>query len=466
MKVAQDKPVRAVEAGARDASEVTREIARRIVDTRFEDLPADVVDYSRTLAMSALAGMIAGPASTGSDIVTRYVQRAGGSPEASVIGGGFRSSVEAAALANATYAHATEYEDDSFPEAVSSYTIFPAIFALGEHLHCDGRTAIEAFVLGYETQARIGLACREARRLGYMVLSLAGALGCAAAGAKILRLDARQTVNALSIAASQASGLGYQTGSMAHIVEMGFAARNGLTAAMLAADGFTGQPDILEAQRGLFNIITAGNIENPGALLADWGAPYRVLEVGIKDYPCCYHLQRIIAAMRALREAGTISADTVDTIRVEVNAFFPTVVQHPEPRDPIEAQFSLPHAIAAALLEPRVLPASFAMEKIEHPAFQHLRARVETVVREDWGWAPTGWTPRITIRSTDGTEWVEEPPSIRGQPPDLLTFEQCIDKYRGCADGVLSPARVTGSVDILRRLDACEDVAKLMQIVA
>lgn len=444
---------------------ITREIARRVAATAFGDLPADVVDYSKTLAMSALGAMVAGPACVGSDIVTRYVRRAGGSAEATVLGGGFRAAVEWAALANATYAHATEYEDDSFPEAVSSYTLFPAILALGEHLGSDGRDVITSFVLGYETQARIGLACREARRLGYMVLALAGSIGCAVSAAKLLGLDQRRTINAISLAASQGSGIGYQTGSMAHIVEMGFAARNGLTAALLAADGFTGQPDVLEAPRGLFNIITAGKVESIESILAHWGRPYRVLEVGIKQYPCCYHLQRIIESTVALRDAGRIAPDAVEEVQVEVNAFFPTVVQHPEPRDEIEAQFSLPHAVASSLLEPRVLPSSFSMDRIRAPEVQALRRRVKMIVREDWGWTPTGWTPRIRYRLRDGTQIVEEPQRSKGQPPDLLGFDACIGKYRDCVDSVLSPEKVAESVEMLRSLDQCADVSALMRVV-
>ena len=231
---------------------------------------------------------------------------------------------------------------------------------------------IEAFVLGYEAQARIGLACREARRLGYMVLSLAGSIGCAVAAAKLLGLDATGTTMAISLAASQASGIGYQTGSMAHIVEMGFSARNGLTAALLAAEGFTGQPDVLEAPRGLFNIITAGKVDDPAKVLTDWGVPYRVLDVGIKHYPCCYHLQRIIETTLELREQRGLTAGDIEAIDVEVNAFFPTVVQHPEPHDDIEAQFSLPHALAIAMLEPRVLACRIQEGKNRRRAFPPL----------------------------------------------------------------------------------------------
>src|SRR5690606_31595290 len=141
-----------------------------------------------------------------------------------------------------------------------------------------------------EAQARIGLACLQARRNGYMVLSLAGSIGCAVAAAKLLGLNENQTTMAISIAASQGSGIGYQTGTMAHIVEMGFAARNGIAAALMAKQGMTGQPDVLEADRGLMMMITGGKIDNPDAIIGDWGKPYRLMQIGIKSYPCCYHL--------------------------------------------------------------------------------------------------------------------------------------------------------------------------------
>ena len=444
----------------------TREIAARVSGTQFEDFSDQDVSYSKTLAMSALGAMVAGPHCVGSDKITRYVKRAGGAEEASVLGAGMKAPVEMAALANGTFAHATEYEDDSFPEAVSSYTLFPAILAMGEKLGSSGQDVISAFILSYEAQARIGLACREARRLGFMVLSLAGSIGCAVAGAKLLKLDEESTANAIAIASSQASGIGYQTGTMSHIIEMGFSARNGLTAALLAADGFTGQQDILEAPRGLFNIITAGKAENPDAILGDWGKPYRINEIGIKSYPCCYHLQRMIETTAAVREEEGLSADDIKSISVEVNAFFPTVVQHAEPNDEIQAQFSLPHSLAIAMLEPQVLPSGFSREKINDPKFAAFRKKVETIVREDWGWTPTGWTPNLTYRLADGRIIKRSPETARGQPPALLGFAECIPKYRGCVEGVLPESQIVTSIEIMAKMDKCADIGELMRTVA
>lgn len=446
---------------------ITREIAERIVNTHYKDLSEKDISYTRTLAMSALGAMVAGPYCMGSDIVTRYVQRIGGTPEATVLGAeGFKTSVEMAALANGTYAHATEYEDDSFPEAVSSYTLFPPILALGEKLRANGEQIIVALVLAYETQARIGLACREARKLGYMVLSLAGSIGCAVASAKLLGLNVEKTANAISIAASQASGIGYQTGTMAHVIEMGFPARNGVAAAYLAADGFTGKQDILEAPRGLFNIITAGKVDKVEQIINDWGKPYRIHEIGIKFYPCCYHLQRLIQDTLAVKEEYGLTVDDIEEIEVHVNAFFPTVVQHPEPHTAIEAQFSLPHALAIALLKGDVTPDGFAMKNVEALEFVNFRKRVKTVVREEWGWDPHGWTPEMQYRLKDGRTITRNPVAIKGQPPAVLTFEECIPKYRGCVEGIIPEESIAHSIEMMRTLEQLDDVSILINTVA
>lgn len=441
---------------------ITVGIAQRVAATHIEDLTQDAINYSATLAMSALGAMVSGHRCAGGAEMIRYIKRLGGAPQATVLGSNFKTSVELAALANGTFAHATEYEDDSFPEAVSSYTLFPPIFALAEHLHSHGSRVIEAFVAGYEVQARIGLACREARGVGYMVLSLAGSLGVAAAAARMLGLDVKQTVNAISIAASQGQGIGYQTGTIAHIVEMGFSARNGITAAFMAAEGMTGQPDVLEAPRGLMNMITGSKVEDPGKILEDWGKPYRIFEVGIKSFPCCYHLQRIIeCSQEMIRERG-LHAEDIAKVDVEVNAFFPTVVQHHEPRDEIQAQFSLPHAVAVGVLEGKVVPASFSRERIEDERFCRFRRKVRAIIRDEWGWAPTGWNPRITYTLITGEVIVREPAFAKGQPPALLDFDESIPKFRSCVDDVLPPDRVHRSIDMLRQLVDLPDAGALL----
>lgn len=445
---------------------VTRMIAERVSSITLTDVPQESVDYAKTLMLSAIGAIVQGPDCTGGDIITRYVERSGGAEEAMLFATGQRLPMEAAALANATFAHSTEYEDDSFPEAVSSYTIVPAVLAVAEHCGAGGADMIAAFIAGYETQARIGLACREARRRGYMVLSLAGSIGCAAAAARLMGLNAEKTAHALSLAASQANGLGYQTGTMAHIVEMGFSARNGICAALLAKDGYTSQLDILEAPRGLFNLICADKVDAVEKIIEDWGKPYRIHEVGIKEFPCCYHLQRMIETALELRETEGLRPDQIVGIEVHVNAFFPTVVQHDEPSNEIEAQFSLPHALAVGLLEDQIDQKSFAAKRIADPAYRQIRSLVKTVVREDWGWTPTGWTPRITFFLKDGRSILREPEHSRGQPPNLFSFPECEPKFRKCVTERLSEDAIQAAIKYLSSLETQRDISGLIQALA
>lgn len=446
--------------------EITRELGERVYKLDISDLSPEVVDYTKSLALSAFGAMIAGVNYPSAQTLLRYISRQQGAPEATVLGVWHKTTAEMAALATGTFAHATEYEDDSFPEAVSSYTVFPVVFAMGEYLKSCGPRVIEAFVAGYEVQARIGLAARKARLLGYMLLPGAGAIGCAAAAAKLLGLDAKETTMALSVAASQASGIGYQTGTMAHIIEMGFAARNGITAARLAKEGYTGQPDVLEAPRGWLHVVTGGDVENPESIIDDWGKPFRILEAGIKQYPCCYHLQRLIETAVDVRQELNLEADDVRKIKVEVNPFFPTVVQHPEPRDEMEAQFSLPQAMAAALIDDRVLPSSFSRESIAAAPYQAFRKKVETHVREDWSWSPIGWTPNMEFTLRDGTVVTRQPESSKGQPPNLLAFDDVIEKYENCLDTMLPRERIDESLALLRNLETVCDLSAVVEAVS
>jgi 2-methylcitrate dehydratase len=248
-------------------------------------------------------------------------------------------------------------------------------------------------------------------------------------------------------------------------LEMGLSARNGIAAALLAKEGYTGKPDVLEAPRGLLHIMTAGKAEDPQTILDDWGKPFRLLEAGIKQYPCCYHMQRLIEAGEKVRAEHGIGADDIEHISVEVNAFFPTVVQHPEPSNEMEAQFSLPQGMAAAFLEDKILPSSFSRERIAEPAFKEFRSRVETVVREDWGWVPTGWTPNMVFTLKDGREIVENPVSSKGQPPNLLPFDAVIEKYENCLSSMLPRASIDDSLPMLAAFETVPDISAVVEAV-
>ena len=442
----------------------TIRVAELVCNTKLDQIPGEVIDYSKSLALSALGGMVSGAHIPSCKIITRYVQRMGGNREASVAASGFKTSVENAALANSHFAHTTEYEDDSMPEGVSAYTLYPPLFALAEMLGSSGSRLLEAFAVGYEVQSRLGIDCNNARKRGYLNLSLMGVLGVAAGAAKLLDLDVERTASALSLAASQGAGLTRQTGTDAHFIEMGIAGRDGLAAALWAADGLTGSATIFEGAKGFLDLKTAGEVTKPTDVINNWGKPYRVLAVGIKSYPCCYHMQRYIQGVSDLKRVHGFRSGDVERVEVEVNPMVPQFIRFPEPKNLAEARFSMPHSLAVAILDDRITLRSFSDERVQDQDARELRQKVKMIVHEEWQYGGAGPYP-LTVILKDGTKLSKDCLQVNGQPPDLLPVDQVIQKYRLCTDPILAEDRIQESIRMTLRLEEVDNVSRLMETV-
>lgn len=439
----------------------TRRLAEMICETSFAQLPAEVVDYAKRLTVSCLGGMVAGSELPISRKVASYVRQMGGNPHAVVTGAGFRTSVENAAFATAIFAHATEYEDDSMPEGVTTYSIIPPIFALAEWLNYPGERLIEAFVVGQEVQARMGIDFKATRRRGIINLPFAGIFGVVSASAKMLGLSVEQTEMALSLTASQAGGLIRQLGSMAHFFESGSAARDGLAAAMLAAEGLRGDWGILEGPRGLYDVATGGDITAPNDPIANWGSPFRIMEVGIKRFPCCYQEQRIIDGVLDLKHAHNLRSDQIESVQVEVNPNFVLSMKYPNPIDAAQARFSIHHSVAVALMDDRITMGGYTDEAANDPAYAEFRNRVKLVVHDDWEWGATVGTNPVTIHLKDGSSVSIQCARARGWPPELLSWDEVRDKYFLCTERLLGTAKTEESLAMGVELDRLESVGKL-----
>ncbi len=444
----------------------TIRVAELVCKTKLDQIPREVVNYSKSLALSALGGMVAGAPIPSGKAVTRYIQRMGGNPEATVVASGFKTSVENAALANGHFAHTTEYEDDSMPEGVSAYTLYPPLFALSERLGSPGSRLLEAFAVGYEVQSRLGIDCNNARKRGYLNLSLTGALGIAAGAAKLLDLDVERTAWALSLAASQGCGLTRQTGTDAHFIEMGVAGRDGLASALWAAEGLTGSTTIFEGPKGFLDLKTAGEVSKPADVVNKWGIPYRVMAVGIKSYPCCYHLQRYIQGVVDLKKAHGFRAGDVERVEVEVNPMVPQFIRYPEPRNMAEARFSMPHSLAVAILDDRITLRSFSDERVKDKDTRGLSQRVKMIVHEDWQYGALAGPYPLAVILKDGTRLSKDCKKVNGQPPDLLPVEQVIQKYRLCTEDLLAEDKIQESIRRTLGLEELDNVARLMDTVA
>ena len=251
----------------------TRTLAQFIADTEYDNLPSPVVDAAKTAILDGVANVVAGSVQELADIIGRYVRDAGGSPQSSVVGWGYKTNPPAAAFANGVFGHCLDYEIQGFPPTHGTSSCLPAALALAELHRVPGSRVITAYVLGWEIQGRLRAASAPATAPGYHPPGLVGPLGGAAAAAKTVGLDADQTLMALGIAASRTGGLTANTGTMVKSTHPGNAARMGAEAAILAGMGYTASDEVLESPVGYAAAIFGGDFNwdvATGGLGASW----------------------------------------------------------------------------------------------------------------------------------------------------------------------------------------------------
>jgi len=438
--------------------------ANFIVETGYEQIPREVVKLAKRSILDGLGCILAGTAEASGMIATEYVKEMGGTPEASVIGGGFKTSTPQAALANGTMGHALDYDD----VAVNwlghpTVALLPAVLAIGEREKFSGREPLAGYIVGFEVAAKLGAAIGLGHYgWGWHATVTLGTMGAAAAVANMLRLNAHQTKMALGIAASLAGGTRQNFGTMTKPFHAGSAARNGTVAALMAKKGFTADEAILESPMGFCKLFSGGAQHDSAKAAEGLGAPFDILSPGVsmKPYPCCYLTHRCIdAILYLIREYG-IRAEDVELVECRTSEFLPQVLIHSQPRAALEGKFSMQYCMAIALLDGQVGLNQFTDEKVLDPKAQELLKRVKLVHPEG-----TSFNEAVTIRLKDGRDLCHEVASPKGDPQNPLTDEELAAKYRDCAGIVLSPEDTQNSFDMVSHFEDLENVCKLMDLL-
>jgi len=219
----------------------TSHIAEFVTKSRWEDCPAEAVGAARRAILDCLGVMLAGSVEPAARIVTEIARSEGGAPLATVVGTLLRTGAVWASLANGTAAHALDFDDTNFAMmGHPSAPVLSAALAAGELALADGRSLVHAFLLGFEVETTLAEVMNPPHyEKGFHATGTLGVMGAAAAAARLLGLDASQTRTALAVAASQASGLKENFGTMTKPFHAGHAARSGVLSALLAREGFT-----------------------------------------------------------------------------------------------------------------------------------------------------------------------------------------------------------------------------------
>ena len=441
----------------------TARLAEFVVKTSFEDCPPEAIAGVRRAALDTLGVTLAGAGEPAARLVRRVVRAEGGTRLATVIGTRLVTAPGWAALANGTAGHAHDFDDTSFAlMGHPSVPLLSAALAAGEAEMADGRAVVLAYVVGFEVGAALGTAVNPAHYTrGWHATSSIGTLGCAAAAARLLRLDVEQTRHALALAASHAAALKENFASMPKPYHAGPAARSGVLAAQLAREGFTASATALEGRQGYAAAFGAAHALDPACEAL--GRRWQILASGIavKPYPSCALTHAAIDALLDLRARHGFGADDVAAIEVGVNRVAPDVLAHTRPATPLERKFSMQFCAAAAAAEGRVDLASFA-DAEPAAAVRALMARVAMVVDpalpdelEQHAWS------RVTVRLRDGRTLASPPRGAQGHPATPLSAEALRAKFLGCATRVLGGEEAEGVAMLLEHLEDVPDIRAL-----
>jgi 2-methylcitrate dehydratase PrpD len=430
-------------------------LAAWCADLTWERLPTDVHARAAELTLDLLGVAIRGSTepSTGPvrAVVNGYVSADG----ASGVGVTSRLVPSAAALLNGTAAHAIELDDVTRESSLHpGVAVIPAALAIAEHRTAGGRAFLEAVVAGYEVVIRVGNALNPASAYarGFHPTGVAGAFGAAVAAARLMGLDAPAITNAIGIAGTMASGsLEYLSdGSWTKRLNAGWAANVGVTAAELAAAGFTGPASALEGRLGTLHAYT--DAPRSHLLVDGLAESYQISRVATKPYGCCRYNHGLIDGVLRIRAEYAVDPSAVRRIRLGVLSAGALLVADPidqkrAPRNPVDAQFSAPFAAAIALVHGAAGASQYSQLVVDDPAIRALMAVTDCYSSPDLDAAyPERWPAAVEIEMTDGRVYETRVEYALGEPENPLPGDALRLRFRDLVGDRL-PASATQQLE-------------------
>ena len=453
-------------------SSPTRTLAEYIAGLSYKDIPQEVVSHIKLSFIDSLGCALFGSTLPWGKIITSFTKELGKGKGALIWGDGAEVPSTSAPLANGTFIHSFEMDDLHRVGVIHPGSeAIPAADALVRHVGAvDGKRLLTAVVAGYEVGCRVGMTGGAAQlRRGFHPSATSGTFAAGAAAAKMLRLNPDKTVHALGISGTQAAGLmAAQHSSMVKRMHPGRSAQAGVYGALLAAKGFTGIEDVLEAPYGGF---CSTFIDNPNLshLTDRLGERFETLNVGFKPYPCCGSNHTSIDALKKiLREHPEVGAANVEKIRIRTSRVTKLHVGWPyEPKSMTTAQMNLPFCVAVLLHDRDFFVDQVTEKSIRRPDILATTKRIEVI--EDSQFDLLGDEGRhgvdVEVELRDGKSYREKVLHAKGSDKHPMKRDEVLQKFHLLASRVLSRSRVDKLEDTLlnlERLDDARQIAKLL----
>jgi 2-methylcitrate dehydratase PrpD len=458
---------------------LTKYIVEFVRSTKFTDLPPDVIELGKKSILDGLGLALAGSRAQNGKLFREYVASIG-LPDrgATVMGTKSKLTPRFAAFANGLAIHVEDFDDTQLAVGKDrvygllthpTAPVLPAALALSEGVATNAKDFLVAYHLGVEVECKVAEAISPRHyQDGFHSTGTCGVFGSTTACARLRNFDESQVSRAFGIAASQAAGLRENFGTMMKSFHAGHAAEIGIVSTDLAALGWTGAEQILEADRGFFH--AAGGSYDPASIFHKLGQPWTFAEPGvsIKPYPCGSLTHPGMTEMQRLIRTEKIKAADVDFVEVGTNHNLPNALIHHHPKNNLQAKFSMEFCLAILLIEGQAGLGEFTDTVVNRPDVQAMIDRIR------FGTDPEAekagydkMTTILKIHLKDGRVISGRADFGKGSPSNPMSYDEVAEKFQGCAHFAQWPTdRARKIIEMVRNLETVQDMRTLTELCA
>jgi 2-methylcitrate dehydratase PrpD len=450
-------------------------LAEFLVATKFEDIPKETVDAVKGFVLDVTGCTIGASSQPQIEALTTVISSQGGNPQSSVFAHGFKTSMMNAALMNGTMGHAFDFDDDHREGTMHpSVAVFPAVFALGENRNISGKEFLRSFILGLEVMIRIGESfLGKSYYQGFHPTGTCGVFGAASACATAMGLDVLRTKYAIGIAGSFAAGTIECTGEGAwqKPLQAGHPAMGGVLAALLAEQSYIGAGSILDGPGGgLIRAFSFKDQYDYSRITETLGKKWEVVDNSIKVHACCRFSGPLADCALDLYKQG-VRAKDVKKILAKAGDFTIKSLCNPEERKRkpvthVDAQFSLPWAIAVAICKNKTGIYEFRGPVLQDPEVLELAQKVTWEFDpEAEAMYPKAYPATVIAELNDGRTFTAHVDYPKGDPENPTTREELIEKFHTLTEKFIDAEKRQKIIDTVGRLEDIPNLAILADLV-
>ena len=451
---------------------VLEQIAERIVSFDLNAITPQAIMLSRTAIIDTLGVTLAGAIEPCTTNLLRTPGVASAPGVCTIFGTSQKTSALDATFINGTASHALDYDDFSQPMGGhQSAPLVAPLMAIAEERGASGLELLQSYVVGIETEIRLARGVNFYHYdKGWHPTATLGVFGAAAAAGHMLKLDAKKQTIALAIAASFASGIKANFGTMVKPLHVGQCARNGLLAALMADAGYDANPEALEHHQGFFNAFNGKGNYDASLIFENWANPLEVLSpsMGLKQFACCGSTHPAVTMALQLRQQETFSPQDIEKVDIMPHRRRLPHTNNPDPQTPLAAKFSVQYAVARALVDGAVRLDDFEGDAHFDSKVRAIMAKTTAMPHPDMpDDSPDQFGAEVIVALKDGRTVSRRINSLVGRGGDYpLTSEELWEKFNDCAKRVLPVNDIPALFAKLEKLEQIKNIRELTPMLA